>query len=191
MKKFDKETGIWTVERAIQKQSKKHGDFILAGAIGMFFPIPERAADVGCGNGRYCKILSAFGWPLVHGFEGTPQVTSLGVYDKIFTLDLTKPLRIDPKYDFVLCLEVGEHIPRKHENVFLDNVCEFAKRDVVLSWGVPGQGGVGHVNCRPNEHIVEQMNLRGFKYNKKLAFKLRTHTCISWGKNTVMVFRRK
>ena len=44
-------------------------------------------------------------------------------------------------------MEVAEHIPSQFEAQFLMNLVQHAKKGILLSWGVPGQQGVGHVNC--------------------------------------------
>ena len=134
------ETGIWSLDVA----KKRHRcDLLLAARIGMLYH-PEKAADLGCGNGRYCAIFKSYGWPVVHGYEGTPNIESLEIYNDVMQLDLTKRRWVGMKYDFVLCLEVGEHIPVQHEQVFLDNVAEFTAKDLIFSWAIPGQGGKGH-----------------------------------------------
>merc|ERR1711959_250741 len=59
--------------------------------------------------------------------------------------------------DWVVSIEVGEHIEKAKEQAFLDNLATVARRGVILSWGVPGQTGYGHVNCQSNEYVVEQL----------------------------------
>ena len=181
------ETGIWSLETA----KKKHRyDIMLAAKMAHIFWVPKRAADLGCGRGAYCRILKGCVWPVLVGFEGTPIFISLGVYDKIMTLYLIKRRWVAINYDFVLCLEIGEHIPKKYEQVFIDNVCEFVSKDLVLSWGIPGQGGTGHFNEQPNEYIVAEFEKRGLKFDKKKSQVLRDISTKGWFKNTIMVFER-
>ena len=186
MSGINEETGIWSLEVA----KKRHRcDLLLAARIGMLY-LPNKAADLGCGSGKYCSIFQAYEWPVVHGYEGTPDIASLGVYEDIFIVDLTKRRWVDIDYDFVLCLEVGEHIPEKYEQVFIDNVCEFAKKDLVLSWAIPGQGGKGHFNERSNEYVISEFVKRGFKFDEKKSRGLRKYISLKWFKNTIMVFGR-
>ena len=58
-------------------------------------------ADVGCGDGWYAMMLNKI-WKnaKVHGYEGTKDIVSLGVYDDIFTIDLTKIRYIDIDYEY-------------------------------------------------------------------------------------------
>jgi 2-polyprenyl-3-methyl-5-hydroxy-6-metoxy-1,4-benzoquinol methylase len=148
--------------------------------------------DIGCGSGMYCRFFSSLGWEIV-GLEGTPNITLLGIYDDILEVDLTKPIESKiSKFDFTLCLEVGEHIPKKHEQQFIDNICYMAGKDLVLSWAIPGQySASGHVNCQLNEYILEQFDERGFDYRASLTIILRESAEFSWFKDTVMCFRRR
>ncbi len=184
---IDKETGIWSL---IEMMKRRPCDILLAAAIATYYKNPITAADLGCGNGQYCRIFKNYGWSLVHGYEGVSQITSLGIYNQVFQADLSKPLHEVTSYEFVLCLEVGEHIPKKHEQVFIENVCKFCKKHLVISWAIPGQGGTGHFNEQPNSYVVDEFVKRGFKFNTKLTDKLRKHTSVKWFRNTIMVFYR-
>lgn len=183
-KGIDEESGIWSLEVA----KKKHRfDPLLAARISMMFQ-PKRAADLGCGIGRYCAILKACGWPIVDGYEGTPDIKEIAVYDNIMPLDLTKKRWVDIDYDFVLSLEIGEHIPKKHEQTFLDNIREFTKKDLILSWAIPGQGGTGHFNERSNEYVISELAKRDLIFDEKKTKELRKYTSLKWFRNTILVF---
>jgi hypothetical protein len=187
MSRVDPETGIWDISIA----KKRHQtDYILAAAIYAYYDVPKRMADLGCGLGYYCKIFGDYGWEVIDGYEGTEGIGPYKVWPWIYRIDLSVPVEFVP-YDFVLCLEVGEHIPKEREQVFIDNVVGATGKDLVMSWAVPGQySASGHVNNRPNEYIIEQMRNRGLKFQKKMTRRLRYYSFLSWFKNTVMVFRR-
>jgi hypothetical protein len=178
------ESGIWHVSIA-RRRHKTDED--LAAAICENFA-PERAADLGCGLGHYCKIFAENGWGVVEGYEGTEGIAEYKVHRWIYRHDLTKPMEFFP-YDFVLCLEVGEHIPEKHEQALINNICRAASKDIVLSWAVPGQySASGHVNCKPNDYVINELAKRGFVLDNNMTKKLREASCFKWFKNTIMVF---
>jgi hypothetical protein len=187
MSNVDPETGIWSLHIA----KKRHKcDTALAGMIGILFS-PNRVADLGCGDGRYCSIFKAYGWPEIHGYEGTKDVQTLNIYDDIMYIDLTKKRVVDIEYDLVVCLEVGEHIPPQHEQTFLDNLLEFTSKDLILSWALPGQySASGHVNCQPNDYIITQLSQRNLYFDETTTHLLRQHSYFKWFKKGVMVFRR-
>jgi len=185
----DHRTGIWSLKIA-RKRHKT--DYFLTAAMGHYFnPPPKMTADLGCGLGMYCKILTAYGWNCV-GYEGTRGIHEIAVFDRIHEVDLSKRLSL-PKggiYDFVLCLEVGEHIPAEREEIFIENLCGFACKDIVLSWAVPGQySASGHFNCRSNDYVISELAKRGFVFDNDMTMKLREASYFSWFKNTIMCFR--
>jgi 2-polyprenyl-3-methyl-5-hydroxy-6-metoxy-1,4-benzoquinol methylase len=180
--------GIWSLEIAARRHKC---DLMLAAIIGMTFS-PKSTADIGCGNGQYCAILKAYGWKDVVGYEGTKNVTSLGYYNDIRYVDLTQKLLVANPYDLVLCLEVGEHIPPQHEQIFLDNLCKFASNDMVLSWAPHDQySASGHVNCQKKEYIISEVEKRGFKFNSSKTNFIMEYASFPWFRRNLMVFKKQ
>ncbi len=107
--------------------------------------------------------------------------------------DLTLPLhtlRGGPA-DWVLSLEVGEHLPVQYESQFFDTLDTHNRCGVVLSWAVLGQDGKGHVNCRSNEYVIAAMERRGYAYDVAAAQAGRAVAELPWLAETYMVFRRE
>ena len=67
-------------------------------------------------------------------YDGAP-FTEESTSGAVRYVDLTLPQYWLPRYDWVLCLEVIEHIPRSHEAVVLENVVRPAAEGVVLRYG--------------------------------------------------------
>ena len=78
-------------------------------------------------------------------------------------IDLATKQTLKPA-DWVLTLEVGEHIPPQFMDTFLSNVVRHARHGVVMSWARPGQ-------TRPGEpaHPNEVSNIRVIAEMKKLG----------------------
>jgi hypothetical protein len=57
----------------------------------------------------------------------------------------------------------GEHIPEKYEAVYLDNIFRHADEGIILSWAVPEQGGLSHINNKPIEYVSKVMRENGFQ----------------------------
>jgi len=182
------EKGIWDLYIA----KKRHKlDLYLAAAITDWY-FPTAVADIGCGIGKYCVVFKAFGWSLVHGYEGTKNIGAIAVYDKIFEVDLSAPVEFTFNYDLVLFLEVGEHVPEQYEQVLIDNVCRASTDIIIASWATPGQySASGHVNCKPRKYIIEQFEKRGFECNRVQSAGLREKAGLPWFKKNLMEFRRK
>jgi len=105
-------------------------------------------------------------------------------------LDLSLPLYWLPRYDWVVILEVLEHIPASYEPVALDNVARTAGVGVVLSWAVLGQGGYAHVNNRSPQHVSREMRFRNFTEDDNRTRTLRAAATVSWLRKNVRVFLR-
>ena len=148
----------------------------------------ESIADIGCGDGSYTVAFLAKGIGC-NGYDGNPHTKDL-TQGLCRVCDFSLP-QVIGSYDMTLSLEVGEHIPVQHEDIFLNNIAMSAMRLVVISWAVEGQGGDGHVNCRNNDYIIEKMEERGFKYNPKESKRLRRKARISWFKNTILVYEKE
>lgn len=99
-------------------------------------------------------------------------------------LDSSWPL---PK---VLCLEVAEHIPQQHEEVFLQNLDRHNRQGIVLSWS-DNEGGNGHVNRRSNRWVVDRFQKMGYLHDTESERALRAAVAdIHWYRETLMVFRK-
>ncbi|XP_068232441.1 uncharacterized protein [Palaemon carinicauda] len=122
------------------------------------------------------------------GFDSALNIEEVSS-GRIHTADLSVPLELDHKYDWVLSLEVGEHIPQEKEQTFLDNLVKYACKGVVLSWAIEGQGGYNHVNTRNNDYIQMQMEKRGLKMDQEASQMLRKKVVVYWFKNSLMVYR--
>lgn len=154
-------------------------------------------ADYGAGNGYYAKRLTQLGYSDVHCYDG-----NVGIVKKSGGLcsvtDLGNVQTNLPQVDLVYSLEVGEHIPKAHEAAFMDNLAHAAKDSLILSWALPHQPGVGHVNCQPNSYVIKKMKERGFDHIKSNTMAIRRHISQKcpqgWNtinfKRTLMMFRR-
>jgi glycosyltransferase involved in cell wall biosynthesis len=143
--------------------------------------------DLGCGSGTYSKNFMDREIP-AECFDGNPNTADI-TNGLCKSADLTIPQQFT-QADWVLSLEVGEHIPPQYEDVFIQNIITHAKKGIVLSWGIPGQPGDGHINCRTNSYVISQLSKHGYSFDKVMTLKLRESAEIWWFKNTIMVFRK-
>jgi 2-polyprenyl-3-methyl-5-hydroxy-6-metoxy-1,4-benzoquinol methylase len=72
----------------------------------------------------------------------------------------------DPS-EFIICLEVAEHIETSLNDDIVDSLYKNLKPGgtLIFSAAHPGQGGVGHINCQTKEYWLEKFELRGLKRN--------------------------
>ncbi|HEY2251916.1 MAG TPA: alpha-1,2-fucosyltransferase [Planctomycetaceae bacterium] len=151
---------------------------------------PGTLADFGCGTGDYIRNLRNAGI-CCEGYDGNPHTETLsGGIAQI--LDLAQPADLGQIFDWVLSLEVGEHIPPEFEATYIDNLHRHNRRGVILSWAVPGQGGHGHCNELENDRVRDTFRGLGYESDSELERTLRESvTVCSWLRHTIMVFRRQ
>ena len=182
-KRIDHATGIW-----INIRSHKTDLGVLESLVKTFKGSGKTIYDFGCGDAGYAKTLINEGVD-VKCYDGSPLTPE--ITDGIGTiLDLTTDFNFEPR-DWVVCLEVGEHVPETHEAQLIDNITKHAKEGIVLSWAVPGQRGSGHVNLRDNDYIKARFSEKGFYCDIDMEKSFRDAVDVfkyfTW---SLMVFRR-
>lgn len=167
-------------------------DHGLAKELGQFFQ-GRSVLDLGAGVGQYGQYFKenpqfAVRW---RGFDGAENVEA---YTRGFVrwTDLTwaGDPAVGAPSDWVLSLEVGEHIEANAAEAYVHNIDKYNTQGAVVSWAVPGQNGFHHVNELPNEDIRAMFAAKGYKSDPEAERAMRSASRHKWFKNTVMVFRR-
>lgn len=177
------DTGFWISNNEeehmfIKELSSEINRYVLENGIRSVY-------DFGCGKGEYLKALVKLDSSIeATGFEGHQTD---GEFPNIVKEDLSKKINL-PIVDMVISIEVGEHIPEEFEQVFIDNICLHAKDHIILSWAVEGQWGLGHVNCKNNDYVIDQISKRGWVFDSNTTSEMRKVMPNIWIKNTLMVF---
>ena len=120
--------------------------------------------DMGAGVGQYGHALrsldSRYNW---RGYDGAGNIEEVSDGFMSF-FDLTIPLAL-PRADWVMSLEVGEHIPSEREKLVVRNIHAHNCRGVLLSWAQLGKWGVGHVNNHRSQYLIDVFTGLGYRYN--------------------------
>lgn len=148
----------------------------------------ESVCDLGCGMGNYVKHFKENGLN-ASGFDGNPNTLEL-TNNICSVLDLSKPIKFEKSYSWILSLEVGEHLPKKFEDIFINNLHNNNINGIVLSWAIKGQGGVGHFNEQNNDYIKKKICDLGYFNDIDAEENLRSKSTLRWFKNTIMIFRK-
>lgn len=151
----------------------------------------KRVASFGDGPGEYKRLISQLSQVVVYdGYDGAPFGEETTNHDVRF-LDLSVPIYHLEQYDWIISLEVAEHIPKEFESIYLDNLVRHAKEGIILSWAKIGQGGHSHVNNQNFDYVKTQMELRGFKHDQKMSTYFKSKATLSWLQDNINVYRRK
>lgn len=183
------EGGYWIGEFI---QDEHYYDAPLASSLAAFFQKEwkkgMKLCDLGCGMGDYVKYLRSKGMEC-DGYDGNPSTPYLS-NQTCQVLNLAVPHAFEKPYSWILSLEVGEHIPPKYEQIFVNNLHLNNTQGIVLSWAIKGQPGYGHFNCQDNTYIKQIFQDLGYTNDVKAENTLRKHSSLPWFKNTLMVFRK-
>ena len=154
-------------------------------------------SDFGAGLGQYGMDLELlFPDSLIYrGYDGAGDVE---VYTQGFLkfFDLTIPLNL-PVTDWVMSFEVGEHVPADMEGMVIRNLHAHNCRGVLLSWGIPGQGGLNHINLHDSQYLIDIFQGLGYEHDEAITGHFRSSICADgssgscWLKTSFLAFRRK
>ncbi len=183
--------GLWRTSGAwIGSQGHKH-DGGLARELINFYHSRKASSilDLGAGDGFYTGILRGSG--LRAGcFDGNPAVREVSK-KRCFQADLSEEYDLGQRWDWVMSLEVAEHVPRVFETTYLNNLDRHACTGILISWAGPSQPGKGHVNGKSKEEVAFLFEQRGFWYNTTGSSWLRRKAHFGWFNRNIMVFERR
>lgn len=181
--------GGWCAKDSTEGSKQHYWDKGLNKALSKFFT-NKTVGSFGDGPGKYSVEINNLGQVKSYtAYDGAPYCEN--VTDGVVKfLDLTVPHYGLPAYDWVISLEVGEHIPSAFEDVYLDNLVRHAKEGVVMSWAKLGQGGYSHVNNKRLQDVVAQMVRRGFSFNANHGKPLRDASSAPWLRDNIHVYKR-
>ncbi|CAG5129025.1 unnamed protein product [Candidula unifasciata] len=184
------ESGGWCSESSSPNSTDHVWDKGLSTALSKFSK-GKTVGSFGDGPGKYKSHIDSLAEVVSYtAYDGAPHVENV-TRGLVKFLDLTAPQYGIPAFDWVISLEVGEHIPAKYEDIYLDNLVRHAKEGIILSWATPGQEGLSHVNNKPLVDVVAQLNKRGFHINLQAGEPLRQASSFYWLKNNINVYYRK
>jgi cyclopropane fatty-acyl-phospholipid synthase-like methyltransferase len=181
------QNGYW---EGLEATSQHVYDSSLGYSLTHFFKTQniKNVVDLGCGMGNYVKTFNQNNINAI-GYDGNPNTPEL-TNNLCNTLDLSIPVKFNEPFDWVMSLEVGEHLPKKFEDIFIHNLHNNNKFGIILSWAIEGQGGHGHVNEQNNDYIKSKICKLGYINDLENEKKLRRDSTLHWFKNTIMVFRK-
>jgi SAM-dependent methyltransferase len=145
--------------------------------------------DVGCGEGQSTEFFRTLGCRVL-GIEGIPQPSPwIVAHDYV-----TGPYSPTDCFDLVWSCEFVEHVDERYSGNFLETF-RAARRFILMTHAMPGQGGHHHVNERVATYWIERVEALGFRYDRLLTAATRTKSVSNgtpWNHylHTGLAFRR-
>lgn len=147
--------------------SQVDGSFLSAKAV---VPIinslvhPKSVLDVGCGVGTWLRVWKdQFSIKDIKGIDGEyVNLRQLIIPNEDFIAkDLKKEFNLHRKFDLVMCLEVGEHLPREASQILVDNLVNHGDI-IIFSSANLHQRGTYHINEQAPEFWAGLFSKRNF-----------------------------
>jgi hypothetical protein len=183
------ESGGWCFNISGPESNQHIFDIKLAKALSSFLN-RKTVASFRDGPGAYKQKLIELNQVILYdAFDGAPYA-ELTTNNQVKFLDLSVPIYHLNKYDWIISLEVAEHIPAQYESIYIDNLVRHAKEGIVLSWAKIGQGGHSHVNNRNSDYVIEIMKSNNFNHDLKSSIYFRNKTKFWWFSKNINVFRK-
>lgn len=160
---------------------------------------PESVLDVGCGTGALLAELAEQGVSVTRGLEhseaGIDLCRQRGVPVTPFDLEAREARDADDTYDVVASMEVGEHLPAKVADRYVDLLVGRVRPGgwLVFTAATPGQGGLDHVNEQPHQYWIEKLTRSGLSYDETRSMAWRSDwlgRVAPWYSANLMLFQR-
>jgi glycosyltransferase involved in cell wall biosynthesis len=155
---------------------------------------PKNVLDIGCGPGTYVEELiaegvDAFGIDIDDRVEGKDYLAKESIFDTKRTADT------------VMTFEVLEHIDPAYADQEVDALYNAIESGgtLIFTAAQPGQGGVGHINCRKKEYWGKKLVAKGLVFDEALTADItkallenryNQENYMGWFVNNVMIFKK-
>eukprot|EP00445_Apocalathium_hangoei_P088228 CAMPEP_0204210928 /NCGR_PEP_ID=MMETSP0361-20130328/74274_1 /ASSEMBLY_ACC=CAM_ASM_000343 /TAXON_ID=268821 /ORGANISM="Scrippsiella Hangoei, Strain SHTV-5" /LENGTH=568 /DNA_ID=CAMNT_0051175129 /DNA_START=59 /DNA_END=1762 /DNA_ORIENTATION=- len=138
------------------------------------FSVGDAIGDFGASLGGYSKFFNLTGLLQAFAFDGAEGVVAASG-GAVQRLALDKPFSLWRTFDWVLCLEVLEHIPAKFERAALENLRRHAAKGAVISWAPLYTTYLDplHVNGKDDAEAREALRAVGFERDEAATALLR------------------
>ena len=149
---YDEEFFEWHVTHA-RKYSMRTMDWYIQKSK------PDSVVDFGCGIGSYLEAAFDYGIK-IKGYEISWEAiihTPERIRPYIEYRDCTEPINAGI-FDTVISFETAEHIEPEGTNQFILNLVNATGKTLLFTAAPLGQGGTGHINCRPKEFWIMELS---------------------------------
>jgi SAM-dependent methyltransferase len=150
-------------------------------------------ADFGCGQGAWLSVWKSLGVKDVVGLDGD-YVARNGLLISVSEFqvgDLTRPVRLNRKFDLVQSLEVAEHLPEAAAETFIESIVSHGNV-VLFSAAAPGQGGENHINEKSYDYWRKLFRNRNYIMLDLIRPNVMGRTIVdSWYRYNTFVFVHK
>ncbi|CAD7973382.1 unnamed protein product [Amoebophrya sp. A25] len=169
----------WAVDKGLLRGILKHVvDDLYAG---------RAIADFGAGGGHYARWINDTGLLTAYAYDGIQGVTDVTKGAVQYWNLVEEQDGHWREYDYGMCLEVLEHIPKEFSASVLTTISKYVRNRLIMSWSSDREG-IGHVNCKTEDQWNPIVETFGWKVNKELTQTLREMASVEYISHSVTVF---
>ncbi|CAE8584464.1 unnamed protein product [Polarella glacialis] len=151
------------------------------------FRVDDTVGEFGAFGGHYSAWLNETGLVQAFAFDGIEEASKI-TNGRVQDLQLGSPFDLGRRFDWVVCLEVAEHLPPEFADILLDNIRRHASQGVIMSWATHDFPNPHHPNTLSEEESTKLIESFGFRQDRVLTEKLRAAAEIDWLKQTIAVY---
>ncbi len=124
---------------------------------------PKSVIDVGCGLGAWLSVFQENGVSDIMGIDGewVDKKMLLIQQNQFLFSNFNNIIEFDKKFDLVVCLEVGEHLPENSAEKFVKSLTTLGNV-IFFSAAIPFQGGTNHINEQWPDYWVKLFGDRDY-----------------------------
>lgn len=198
------------------RKPKNNGAFKSYIDLGLTYEIARQlkgmsVIEFGAGDGCYTGALHDLGQPRIEGFDSQLDIEARTEGLIKFADPTTHGVTTEVGgakvgcADYILSLEMPQHVPTKFESEFLDNLKRHSSRGLIISWPnsarvhITDQQGkefdidrqpIG-VNFMLEKDVISKIEALGYSHNQTLTKKLRdSSVSIPWLADSVFHFQK-
>ena len=152
----------------------------------------ESVVDVGGGTGAWLRSFLELGADSVLLFDSPLVLPDLVVPSQCFSpIDLAREMPTIKGFDLALCLECAEHLPARQAVPLVQCLTQAAPL-VLFSAAIPGQPGIGHINCQPLSYWRSAFAECGFdSFDVVRPMILSDKSIPNWYRQNIILFCQK
>ena len=154
---------------------------------------PTSIVDVGCGPGGWLAEFRRHGIEDVLGIDGPwvdPAMLEIPK-ERFRVADVGQPIQESRRFDLVVSLETGEHLPPESAATFVKSLVGLGSL-IVFSAAIPFQGGNNHFNEQWPDYWASLFDAHGYTFVDCVRPRIWNNPNVEWwyAQNTFFVVER-